>query len=169
MSGLYLLLLALIWLAFILSLTYKVVSRVKNTILRAVLALLLMGVLLPLPLVDEFVGERQFEQLCRDNATIQVDRATAAGKTVYFVSQPASEVEGPWVRVVLMAQRYVDSVTGDAVVSFNTLTAEGGVLVRTFGLSEGRAPLTFTGTCGPRENPRDLFNALGITAKDRQR
>ena len=169
MSGLYLLLIALIWLALVLLLAYKLTSRIKNTILRAVLALLLIGVLLPLPLVDEFVGERQFEQLCTDNATIQVDRATAVGKTVYFVPQPPSEVEGTWVRIVLLAQRYVDSVTGDAVVSFNTLTAEGGVLVHTFGLSEGRAPLTFTGTCGPRENPRDLFNSLGITAKDRQR
>ena len=74
-----------------------------------------------------------------------------------------------YMAFLFIALRYVDSVTGDAVVSFNTLTAEGGVLVHTFGLSEGRAPLTFTGTCGPRENPRDLFNSLGITAKDRQR
>ena len=58
MSGLYLLLIALIWFALVLLLAYKLTLRVKNTILRVVLALLLIGVLLPLPLVDEFVGER---------------------------------------------------------------------------------------------------------------
>ena len=164
MSGLYLLLIALVWFALVLLLAYKLTLRVKNTILRVVLALLLIGVLLPLPLVDEFVGERQFEQLCADNAAIQVDRATAVGKTVYFVPQPTVKVEGTWVPIVMKPKRFVDATTGETVVSYNELMASGGLFVRIIRISEGGVPLIFRSTCVPADRPGSTktFEPFGI-------
>lgn len=164
MSGLYLLVIAALWLALVSALSYVLTSHVKKMTLRAVLALLLIGVLLPLPLVDEFFGKRQFEQLCKDNAAIQVDRNTAVGRTVYFVPQPAVEVPGTWVRIVMKPQRFVDAATGETVVTYNELMADGGRLVQAFGFSEGRVPLTFRSSCVPANRPASVqtFEPLGI-------
>jgi hypothetical protein len=167
MTGLFLLFIAAVWIALAAIVAYALTSRIKGVPLRLVIAFVLLTVLLPLPLVDEVVGKWQFEQLCRENSTIQVDRATAVGKTVYYDPQPAVEVKEAWIRIVSRPQRYVDSTTGNAVISFNTLLAEGGRFVQTFGTSEGRMPLIFRGSCGPTENVRELFKALDITPQDR--
>lgn len=166
MSGLYLLAIAAAWLAIVLVLVRVLTSRIKTTGVRAIVAVLAVGLLLPLPLIDEILGKRQFEQLCRDNATIQVDRKTAVGKTVYYVLQPAVDLPGTWVRIVVNPYRYVDAATGEPVVAYNVLTAVGGRLVQAFGFSEGKVPLTFAGSCGPTEKTKDLFKSLELTAKD---
>ena len=167
MSGLYLLFVAAVWLALIVAAAYATTSRIKDSVLRVVVMLPLIGLLLPLPLVDEFVGKRQFERLCKDNSTIQVDRAAAVGKTVYFVPQPAVDVKRTWVRVVLRPHEFVDVVTGESVISYNELMASGGRLSRALGISEGAVPLTFIGNCALDENPRVLLKSLSVSVIDR--
>jgi hypothetical protein len=167
MSGLYLLLVAAVWLALSVATAYAITSRIKDAVLRVVAMLALTGLLLPLPLVDELVGKWQFEQLCKDNSTIQVDRARAVGKTVYFVPQPTVDVTGTWVRVALRPHKFVDVVTGESVISYNELMASGGRLSRALGISEGGVPLTFVGSCALDENPRALFKSLNVSVMDR--
>lgn len=167
MSGLYLLLVATVWLALIVATAYAITSRIRDAISRVVAMLALTGLLLPLPLVDELVGKRQFEQLCKDNSTIHLNRATAVGKTVYFVPQLSVDVKGTWVRVVLRPHKFVDVVTGETVVSYNELMASGGRLSRALGISEGGVPLTFIGGCALDENPRALFKSLNVSVLDR--
>ena len=75
--------------------------------------LMVFAVLLPLPALDEIVGGRQFEKLCKENSTIQVNRATAVGRTVYSTQQPSVEIKGTWVRITLQPWRYVDATTGE--------------------------------------------------------
>lgn len=164
MSGLYLLAIAVAWLAVALAVAYASTLPIKAASLRALVALILVGVLLPLPLIDEFFGKRQFEQLCRDNATIKVDRARAVGKTVYLVPRPATDAEGTWVRIVIQPYVFVDTDAGEAVVSYNELTAVGGRLVQTFGFSEGKVPLLFRGSCAPPNRPGSVqdFEPYGI-------
>lgn len=164
MSGLYLLLIGALWLGIAITLVSWLTSRIKNAPLRLLVVLVAVAVLLPLPLIDEFVGKRQFEQLCRDNATIKVDRAKAVGKTVYLSPRPAADVKGAWVRIVIQPYVYVDAATGETVVSYNELTAVGGRLVQTFGFSEGKVPLLFRGSCAPPNRPAsdETFEPLGI-------
>ena len=165
MTGLYALFVAAVWFALVAGISYALTSRIKNVPLRFVVALVIFGLLLPLPLADEFAGKRQFEQLCKDNATIQVDRAAAVGKTVYLAKTTDVEIKGTWVRIVMKQWRYVDANTGEPVVSYNTLDALGGRLVQTFGFSEGRVPLTFANYyCAPKDRPASFqaFEALGI-------
>jgi hypothetical protein len=166
MSAIYLLFIALAWFSIAAALAYLVTSRVKNAPVRVLVTIALIAVMLPMPLVDEIVGKRQFEQLCRDNATIQVDREKAVGKTVYFVPQPLVDAAGTWVPIVVQPIRYVDATTGETVATYSRLVAVGGRLVQMFGFSEGKVPLLFSGTCGPTENPRDLFASLRLTVKD---
>jgi len=165
MSGFYLLFVAVVWLALTVVTAYAITSWIKDAILRAVAMLALIGLLLPLPLVDELVGERQFEQLCKDNSTIQVDRATAVGRTVYLEKTTDVEIKDAWIRIVMKQWRFVDAKSGELVVSYNTLQAAGGRVSQALGLSEGRAPLTFVKHyCAPKDEPGSVstFEALGI-------
>ena len=166
MTGLLLLLVAATWLAIVAALAYAATKRIEDTVWRSAVALALVVVLIPLPLIDEIVGKQQFEQLCKDNATvIHVDRSTAVGRTVYFVPQPAVEIKGAWVRIVMKPKRFVDATAGETVLDYNELMAEGGRLIRALGISEGGVPLTFTSTCAPASRPASIetFKPFGIT------
>ncbi len=149
MTGIYLLVAALGWTAFVAWLSLFSTRKLPLSTWRVPVALAVFAVVLPLPLVDELVGKRQFEQLCQENSTIQVDRASAAGRTVYLAKTDDMEIKGTWVRVVLQPRRFVDATTGEAVVSHNELVADGGRFVRAIGISEGGVPLTFKGWCQP--------------------
>lgn len=164
MTGIFLLLVIVVWVAIVIWLSKIITEKLPKAWWRIPVGILVFVVMLPLPLIDEIVGGRQFEQLCKENSTIRVDRATAVGKTVYLAQTPDVEIRGTWVRVVLKRWRYVDVKTGEIVVSYNTLQAEGGRLARTLGLSEGRVPLTFVGSCVPANRPGSIqtFKALGI-------
>lgn len=167
MTGLYVLAIAAAWLALVGMVARTLTARLKSGALRSILIALAFGVLVPLPLVDEIVGMRQFEQLCRDNTKVVVDRAAVAGATVYSEQQTLVVLTGTWIPIVLRQHRYVLSTTGEVVVSFNTLVAQGGKVAQTFGFSEARVPLIFRGSCRPTENVRELFQKLNITAQDR--
>ncbi len=163
MTGILLLFVAGIWLAIVIWLSKFITKKLPEMWWRTPVGIVVFAVLLPLPLVDEIVGGRQFEQLCKDNSTIQVDRVTAVGKTVYFDPQPDVEIKGTWVRVVLKPQRFVDATTGEPVVSYNELTARGGRFIRVLGISQGM-PLTFKGSCVPENRPGSIetFKPFGI-------
>jgi hypothetical protein len=127
---------------------------------RGPIAIVVFVALLPLPLIDEIAAKPQFEQLCRENATVTVD-PKAAGKTVYLATQPRVILEGPWVRVAAQPWQFVDVNSGEIVVAYNTLQADGGRFVAAFGIG---GPLLFNGWCGPANRPAsaETFKRFGI-------
>jgi hypothetical protein len=165
MTGLLLLGMAVVWLAVAAFIAVLVFRNLPKRPWRIPFALALFLLLIPLPLIDELVGERQFEQLCKVNSAIQIDRTKAARKTIYLADTPDSEVKGTWVRVVMQPRRFVDAATGEPVVSYYRLTAAGGLFVHAFRLSEGRVPLSFKGWCEPGDQHtlKNLFKELEIT------
>lgn len=140
------------------------VQRISNPWLAKFCQLALAFLLMTLLVADEIVGGYQFEKLCQENSTIQIDRATARGKTVYFDPQPNVEIKGTWVRVVLKPKRFIDVKTRETVVSYNELMAEGGRFINALGISEGGMPLIFSGECVPANRPASTktFEQLGI-------
>lgn len=164
MTGIFLMLLAVLWLVAALLLAKRVTTRLPKIWWAYVLRMILFLALLPLPLVDEIVGKRQFDTLCSENAMIQVDPAKAVGRTVYLADLPDIEIKGPWVRVVSKPWRFIDATTGETVVGYNTLQAAGGVFTRTLGIFDGGVPLTFRGSCAPANPPGSAkaFAKLGI-------
>jgi hypothetical protein len=165
MTGIYLLFATTIWLSVVIWLSKVSTEKLPKPTWRVPIAVMVFAVLLPLPLIDEIVGGGQFEQLCKENATIQVDRAAAIGKTVYLAKTPDVEIKGTWVRIVLQPRRFVDATTGETVVSFNDFIAVGGRFIQTLGISEGGVPLTFKGWCQPGDQYtlERLFRELQIT------
>lgn len=165
MTGIYLLFVAAIWFAVVILLSKIIAQKLPTATWRLPVAVVIFAALLPLPLIDEIVGGRQFEQLCKANSTIQVDRVTAVGKTVYLDQQPDVEIKGKWLRFVLKPWRFVDATTGEPVVSYNTLMADGGQFIQVLGISEGGVPLTFKGSCEPggAVDSLKLFSELKVT------
>lgn len=165
MTGLFLIPVAIVWLLLALAVTGWVARRFNGRAMKVASCVLSFPLLLAAPLIDELVGRGEFEQLCKDNSTIQVDRSTAGGRTVYLAKTSDVELNGTWVHVVLKPWRFVDARTGETVVSYKTLNAGGGWLIRHLGISEGGVPLTFKGYCDPGGvvDPHKLFSEIGIT------
>ncbi|QJQ05987.1 alanine:cation symporter family protein [Undibacterium piscinae] len=76
MTGLLLIFMAVIWLVIALFIIAFIASKIPGRALSLVISIPLFIVLLPMPIMDEIIGGRQFEQLCKENSTIQVDRKT---------------------------------------------------------------------------------------------
>lgn len=164
MTGILLIAVAFAWLIAVVVVTRWVARRFNSPTMKVVSWMILLPALMVAPLVDELIGKRQFEQLCKENSTIQVDRAKAVGKTVYLAKTADVEIKDKWVRIVLKPVRFVDVTTGEPVVSYSELMADGGWLVRTLIISEGRVPLTFGSTCMPKNRPGSVqtFQPFGI-------
>lgn len=164
MTGILLIFVVALWLVIAFFVAKLIAILLPKRGWAYLLRVILFLGLIPLPLIDEIVGQSQFEKLCSENSTIQVDRAKAAGKTVYLADLPDVEVKGTWVRIVLKPWRYVDTTTGEIVVSYNTLQAVGGRFVHVLGISESGVPLTFRGYCKPGDQYSlgNLFKELGM-------
>jgi len=160
MSAILFLIFVGIWAFVVLLLIWLVGKILPKAGWATLVRMLLFFGLLPLPIVDELVGKGQFEEACREYAVLIVDREKAAGKTVYLSTQPAFDIEGSWIRIVVTPWRFVDLTTGKTIVSYHTLVA-GKKFIR---LSEGGMPLTFRGTCAPASKPATVqaFKEYGI-------
>lgn len=162
MGGLILFTVLGIWFLIVLALTSWIAKKLPQRWWKIPLRILIFVVLLILPVIDEIVGGWQFKRLCEANADIQVDKEAAIGKTVYYQSQASIEIKGTWVHIVLQPWRFVDSITGEQIISYNTLLAGGGLFFKNF--SQGGVPLLFNGTCVPKNRPGSVetFKAFGI-------
>ena len=169
MTGIFLFAVMGVWLVAALSITVFITRKMSWRMGKFLIRASLLIVLIPLPLIDEIVGGRQFARLCKENSTIQVDRANAAGRTVYLADDPDTEIKGVWVPVRLQQWRFVDVTTRSVVVSYNELHATGGIFIRMLGISEGNVPMTFKDSCAPggQVNYIELFKELRITQVQR--
>ena len=163
MVGLIIVIIVIAWLAIACAIAFIAFRAFSNLIFGTLTAAVLLAVLVPLPLLDEILGKRQFEKLCRDNAVAKFDQAKLAGKTVYLSPEPSSEVEGTLVRISIQRWRFLDAATGETVLSYNTLNAGRRFFIK------GLGPFTFHGYCAPGGafNASDLFKELGVTQVQR--
>lgn len=161
MTGILLLILAGIWLTFAFWISKKATSVITRMAWRVPITLLAFAALLPLPLIDEIVGAKQFSKLCNSNAA-KVHMQNVAGRSVYNdLSGFEVPVPGTWVKVWRMTSRFRDQETGEVLLSFDQFRAEGGHLVPSF--DSGHEPLTFKGTCAPpKVGSMSLFSDLGL-------
>ena len=116
---------------------------------RPAIQFLIVGAIIPLPLIDEIVGGWQFSQLCKQHDSIYLNRETARGKTVYFAKSQKLAIGGMWVPVVQKPKHFLDVATNEPVLAYERFDATGGVFIRSLGISEGNAPLTFPSSCEP--------------------
>lgn len=162
MSGLLFFAAVAIWFIVLIWLVNKIGNLLPDQSWRSFAKLIIFVSLLPLPLIDEIVGGWQFAQLCKANV-VRIDKETARGRRVYDdLSGYQVPVPGTWVKVWKMTSRYLDATTGELVMSFDQLRAEGGHLFP--GFDSGHDPLIFKGTCAPPNvGDMSLYTELGLT------
>ena len=161
MMGLFAVFLSLAWVAIVFAVVILVTLMLPKRWWRTLIRVVLVLVLIPIPLVDEYFGKAQFENMCKEKARVHM-APNAAGKTVYLQEPQRADVPGTWVPISTTAWRFVDAATGEVIVSYDIVQALGGRFTR--GLSEGGAPYSFTGYCAPKGAPRteQAFQKLGI-------
>lgn len=145
MSGLFLLLVVFAWLAAVVLLTHWIMKRVsfKPKVVRAVMALLIFILLLPLPVVDEIIGGYQYRTLCREKAVLRIDAEKAKGRTVRVVIDPSNEIlQGTAIMIYHSHLSFRDVNTSEEIASYNRYVAKGGWFIRMLGISGNNAPLT---------------------------
>ena len=162
MSGLIALLVLVVWFVIVVAVVNVFAARIKSGALRFAVVVVAIAALLPMPLMDEYMGRSEFEKLCAANSEVRVDLASAAGKTVYLASVERVKIANSWLPIYIFPWKYVDSTTGEVVVAYNVIQATGGWLGRH--ASEGGVPFTFVGHCQPVDIPggTEDFAKLGV-------
>lgn len=161
MTGLLVLIVAAAWLWAVIWLAKKAGALLPKRTGTMAVQLLIGALLLPLPLIDEVVGGVQFRRLCEKNV-VHTSADSLRGRTVYLDYQSQTPVKGTWVRVWAHPQRFIDSNSGEVVLSYDFLRAEGGALFP--GFDSGHDPLLFKGECKlPRVFEKTFLSDLGVT------
>ena len=126
MIGLLFLSLAILWLALVVYLTIKI-PRWCGVVRHAwLLRLLLVPLLLVGPFVDEIVGMRQFEELCKERTAIWMSPDAGQVKRAKRIGLLPTDVLGYWIEIRSQVVEYVDIDTGKTFVRYELLNTHGG-------------------------------------------
>ncbi|WP_394781916.1 hypothetical protein [Undibacterium sp.] len=164
MTGIFLFLVMCIWFVVALTLAFKVSGCFFNSWKRALVCCVMFLVMLPLPLVDEFLAKDQFKTLCEAHTNLIFDPQSAAGKTIYLVGPIDQNIDRTWVPMRLAEWRFREVNTNELVASFEIAYAKAGILGRSLGLTQTPSPFLFNGYCEPpgRDTMSTTFNKLEI-------
>jgi hypothetical protein len=163
MTGLYVFAVVGLWLWIAFQFSRRISVRVSSSRgLRMSVAALVFLVLVTAPVADELIGWRQFESLCRKYAN-QVIEPNAKNRQVVYVPRGNDQyASGTAVRIRIDPVVYKDAETNQVLVSYHSLHAQGGWLIRAMGISETNAPILFNSGCAPTNE--DAFKSkLNIT------
>ena len=131
--------------------------------MKIVSIVVVFPILLLVPVADELIGKQQFETLCKRYAVQVVDAPSAMNAHVISVGGSSERnAEGTAIPVRVQPWIYKDTTTGKVVVSYHTLHAEGGWLIRTLGISSTNSPLLFSRSCAPLDE-RSFIKTFNIT------
>lgn len=158
------------WLAGCWWSAHKIGNHFFDSDLRMELKALIFCALAPLVLIDEMFGRVQFDELCRDRATVTINAAQPHDRSVYLAALPPEAVVGLMLPVQAQRWLYIDADTRETILSFSTLRADGGKLVRTVGWPHQSGPLTFEGRCAPADRQSILTSLeLRVVSAERGR
>lgn len=172
MTGIFLLGVLAVWLALVAGFAYALTKSIKSDVLRYSAFLLAVACLFPLIVIDELVTAPQFAKLCKEGTKLKFDPDKIRGKTIFFeaVSPPPRFSVG-LLQGYYLNWHYLDASTKEVLISEKTYVIQGGVLIRTLGISETTSPLLMESSCGPSEHPNqkrflDRYNMKFIEEKD---
>ena len=157
-----------VWLAFKAS---KVVSSwITPGRWRWPVAALLFAVLLLLPVADELVALRQVEELCRSGAVLKINEQKIKGRRVKS-SADLLNAEVPNIAIPVTYTKFVyrEEETNEELASTGRYVINGGVVMRTLGLTESPKPLLARSHCAPREDIYEAAERVGFTINSESR
>jgi len=168
MTGIFLLIVVGLWIWACVAITHLVLRRIDARWWRWPLALVVFGLLLVVPVIDEIIGGFQFRSLCEKGAVLTIDAEKTSGKTVRVVIEPSNEVvAGQALRTLRSHYSYQAVGNGEEVASYDTYAVNGGWFIRALGISESSSPLLIGAPyCGPpKEGSMDKTYGFTLTNK----
>ena len=168
MSGILLIAVAITWLCVALVLASWAARRLRSPIVKMLGGIVILLAVLVAPLIDELIGKRQFDALCRERAVLKIDAQRAKGASVHVVIQPSNALlPGTAIPIRHSHLSYRTVVGHSEVASYDTYTASGGWFIRMLGISNANSPLTIGAPfCGP-PNEGKLDKEYGFTLVSR--
>lgn len=172
MTGLLLLAAFILWIVVAILIGLFIFRKLPPTLFRLPLVMALTALTVPLPLIDELIGARQFRALCEAAKTVYVDEDKAIGRPVrlreiplpqlpQYTGIPSRAIRNALVPIRESTWEYIDQQSGEVLFGYKTYAATGGWLIRALGISEGNAPVAFRGYCRP-QNEEAIFRSLGL-------
>lgn len=164
MTGIFLFVIGLMWLGVVIGLAIVVAWRLKNPVVRVGVGMLVCAVLLPLPLADEIVAQRQFDDLCREGAVLKMDVQRIKGRKVKLTFEP-SNAPVPNIAVPAKYTRVIfrDAATGEELGSYGEYVAKGGWLIHAIGISESNSPMWMSRSyCSPDTGAQQMAIDYGF-------
>jgi hypothetical protein len=148
MIGLLFLITVAAWLSACIWLAYKMGHLFsKRSWHRPATLVILLG-LLAIPFVDEVIGQRQFESLCRAHGIESADVSKARGRKVKVEYGQRAPIAGTIVPIKVEEVVFRDADTGEALIRHKNYVAGGGWVMRYTWLSLGKSgPMLFDGNC----------------------
>ena len=164
MTGLLVLALFGLWVWAVFKFGRWVGGQVQGGRWRWPIAALVLAALLPLPILDELIANRQLDSLCREQAVMKIDEAKIKGRNVRYSAEPLNE-KVPGIAIPVSFTRGVlrDAETAELLGSFGWYTAKGGILIRAMGASEGNSPMFARSGCAPSEGEHEAAKRVGFT------
>lgn len=160
MTGLLLLAGGLAWFSVAILLAIWLAGRFNNFLISSLVGLAALAVLLPLPVIDEIVGERQFNALCATGAELQIDAQRIKGRKIRLAFEPSNAaVGGTAIPVTHTRVIFRDASSDEQLGSYGRYTAKGGWLIRALGISNSDSPLWMSRkSCSPPMGSRQMAN-----------
>lgn len=150
MIGLLLIATFVIWLTGCIWLADRLGNLAAKPQWRAATKLGIFAALVSIPFVDELIGKRQFQALCRTHGIESADVSKARGKTVKVSYGERRPIPGTILPIDDNMVSIRDSDTGEVLVQYRNYYAAGGWVMRYTWLSMGATgPMLFSGNgCG---------------------
>ena len=163
MIGLLFLGTVVVWLSVCVWMAQKLGNVVTKPPWRIPVSLIGFILLLSLPFVDEVIGKRQFETLCRTNGVESADVSKARGKKVKVEFGERMLLEGMILPIREANVLFGDAESGEVLIRHKNYYADGGWLMRNTWLSMGSShPILFGGFCN-RRIEQEIFKTNSIT------
>lgn len=164
MTGLLVLALFGLWVWAVLKFSRWIGGRVLDGRWRWPVAALVFAVMLPLPVIDELIADRQLDVLCRKNAVTRIDEVKIKGRSVRYSAEPTNEgVLGIAIPVTFTRGVPRDTETTELLGSFGWYTAKGGVLIRVMGASSSNSPIFARSGCAHGESAHEAAKGVGFS------
>lgn len=126
MAGLVGLVLIFIWFAICAVLAIKIPQWLGAKRRSWLWSLFLFPILVVAPIVDELVGMRQFEQLCKERAVVHVSPDADQVKRAKRGDSRYVELPGYWINITSQPVAYIDIDTEKAFLSYEIFHTKGG-------------------------------------------
>lgn len=159
MTGIFLIIVILVWLGVAIWLSKLVTQRIEHSAVRWLISVLLFAVLMVAPVTDEIIGGYQFQELCQKDAFLNLKETAIRGQSVIAEVKHVDELlTGTAIPIRWTNFVYKKLNTDEILASYSVYSAKGGWFIHMLKISEGNAPLLFSGGCSPKGVAAKLAN-----------